>query len=75
MDQSSNLFSYCVGGFALFSTLVSVAMFSRGYLPTAQMKILTEILDETKSIYDKAEAEQLLPDEQFRRAVKKKLTT
>lgn len=73
MDQSANLFSYCVGGFALISTLVSIAIFSRGYLPTAQMKILTEYLDETKEIYEKAEADQLLPDERFRRAVRKKL--
>lgn len=37
------------------------------------MKILTEYLDETKEIYEKAEADQLLPDERFRRAVRKKL--
>lgn len=73
MDQSSNLFSYCIGGFALISTLASITIFSRGYLPAAQMKILTELLDETKMIYEKAEAEQLLPDENFRREARNDL--
>lgn len=37
------------------------------------MKILTELLDETKMIYEKAEAEQLLPDENFRREARNDL--
>lgn len=63
MDVSSNIFSYFVGGLALISTITSVLLYCRVYLPSAQMKVLEELLTETKVIYDKANLEGLLPRE------------
>ncbi|KAF9461975.1 hypothetical protein BDZ94DRAFT_757675 [Collybia nuda] len=61
MDSTSNAFSYAVGGLALFSTLASVLLYSRTYLPGAQMKVLDDLLVETRQIYEKASTEGLLP--------------
>ena len=43
------------------TTLVSLTLYSRTYLPGSQMKILDELLQETRQIYEKSDAEDLLP--------------
>ena len=61
MSQASNDFSYFVGGLALMSTALSLALFSSSYLPSNQMKILDGMVQETRQIYDNSAAEDLLP--------------
>jgi len=51
----------CIGGLALMSTAISLTLFSRSYLPSSQIKILDEVLRETRQIYDQSVAEELLP--------------
>lgn len=68
MDQSSNIFSYCVGAFALISTITSVSFYCQLYLPTSQLKQLDELLLETKRIYLKANDERLLVPDVFTEA-------
>ena len=55
------------------STIASIALFLRGYLPSAQIKVLDELFLETYSIFEKAIEDGLLPDETFRIAVRHKL--
>ena len=43
------------------SAVVSLTLCSRFYLPSSQMKILDELLQETRQIYEKSDAEDLLP--------------
>ena len=61
MSHESRDFSYFLGGLALMSTLISLLLCSRSYLPSIQMKILDELLQETKQIYETSEAEDLIP--------------
>ncbi|RDB20141.1 hypothetical protein Hypma_012976 [Hypsizygus marmoreus] len=61
MDAASNVFSYSVGAIALVSTVVSVLFFLRLFFPAPQMKILDAVLLETKTLYQKVDAEGLLP--------------
>jgi hypothetical protein len=61
MDSAQNIFSYCVGGLALVSTILSVLSYCRRYLPTTQLRRLDDLLVETKDIYRKANDEDLLP--------------
>jgi hypothetical protein len=60
MEPAQILFSYCVGALALFNTILSVLSYCRRYLPTTQLKLLDEILTETKNIFAKANDETLL---------------
>ncbi|KAF9463065.1 hypothetical protein BDZ94DRAFT_1259982 [Collybia nuda] len=73
-DKASNIFSFFLGGLALISAITSTILYYRAFLPTAQMKILDDLLRETKDIYVKAEAEGLLPGTLFRRQVCQQLT-
>lgn len=68
MAGAENTFNYFIGGLALLSTLFSMLVYLQCYLPGPQMKALDELLGETKSIYDKASAEGLLPPEMARKA-------
>ena len=52
-----------MGGVALMSTVASLTLYSRTYLPEPQMKILEELLQETRQIYEKSDAEDLLPSD------------
>ena len=61
MSQHSNEFSYFLGGLALMTTIVSLVLYTRTYLPSTQLKILDELLQETRQIYEKSDAEDLLP--------------
>jgi hypothetical protein len=61
MGAAETVFSYCVGGLALISTISSMLFYCRLYLPTTQLRLLDEILLETKDIYRKANEERLLP--------------
>ena len=62
MGQESTNFSYFLGGLALMSTVVSLMLCSSFYLPSSQMKILDELLQETRKIYDNSLSEDLIPD-------------
>jgi hypothetical protein len=59
--DAQNIFSYCVGGLALITTISSVLFYCGLYLPANQLKLLDELLIETKNIYHKANDEGLLP--------------
>lgn len=61
-------FNYFVGGLALLSTLFSMLLYINTYLPGPQMKVFDELLMETKTIFEKAIAETLLPPEMARKA-------
>jgi hypothetical protein len=74
MDRQLSLFSFSVGVLALVTTVVSVAMFLRGYFPSAQMKHLDELFDETHAIFEKAISDGLLPNETFRVIIGERLT-
>lgn len=72
-ESASNIFSFCLGGLALISAITSTVLYYRAFLPNAQMKILDDLLRETQGIYDKAEAEDLLPGALFRRQIRQQL--
>jgi len=61
MCTSANTFDYFVGVLALISTLVSIILYHKTYLPGTQIKLLFELLAETKAIYQIACADGLLP--------------
>ena len=65
-DNAANHFNFVVGilGFAI--TVASTALCCRAYLPATQMKVLDELLKETRTIYEKAEADDLFPSGDFR---------
>jgi hypothetical protein len=74
MDGQLNLFSFSVGVLALVSTVFSMVMFLRGQLPSARMKHLDELFDETNTIFQKAISDGLLPNEAFRVLIGERLT-
>ena len=74
MDKQSTLFSFCVGGLALVSTAVSLALYLRTYLPSAQIKVLDALFDETNGMFEKAIADGLLPNQTFQNRVRVRLT-
>jgi hypothetical protein len=63
MGTAQDIFSYSVGGLAVISTITSALFYCRLFLPSTRLKVLDELLVETKEIYQKAEAERLLPDD------------
>jgi hypothetical protein len=66
-SNSANLFNFAVGVFGFVTTVASVALFCRSYLPGAQMKILDELLKETRTIFEIADADGLFPSDAFRK--------
>jgi hypothetical protein len=60
MGLPENIFSYCVGGLALLSTIFSMLFFCRLYLPATQLKLLDELLAEMKDMHKKTHQEGLL---------------
>lgn len=64
--NKEDLFAYCLGGLAIISAVTSVALYSQSYLPGAQIRVLNELLCETREIYDKSHSDGLLSDD-FRR--------
>ena len=58
--SAQNVFSYCVGGLALISTVSSAIFYCGLYLPSTQLRLLDELLIETKNIYHKTTDEKLL---------------
>ncbi|GLB34250.1 hypothetical protein LshimejAT787_0111340 [Lyophyllum shimeji] len=65
---AESIFNYFVGGLALLSTLFSMLFYLNVYLPGPRMKAFDETLAETKTIYEKAQAEGLLPPDMSRKA-------
>ena len=63
MTAASQDLSYFLGGLALMSAVTSLGLYSRSYLPNAQIKILDELLHETGQIYEKSDAEDLIPND------------
>ncbi|KAF9010787.1 hypothetical protein BDQ17DRAFT_944029 [Cyathus striatus] len=61
MMSSADIFNYAVGALAVASAFISVTLYSRSYLPGAQIKVLEKILKNTKEIYQEAEADCALP--------------
>lgn len=70
---SEDIFNYYIGGLTLISTVVSIALYSRTYLAGAQIKILDELLQETRVIYEKSCTDGLLPAD-YRREVGVKIS-
>lgn len=65
---AESIFNYFVGGFALLSTIFSMLVYLHVYLPGPRMKAFDELLVETRNIYEKASADDLLPAEMSREA-------
>ena len=63
MSQASTDFSYFLGGLAVMSTIFSLAYGLQSYMPSNQMKILDELLLDTRQIYDKSLAGGFLPED------------
>jgi hypothetical protein len=63
MGGESTNFSFFLGGLTLMSAVISIILYSRSYLPTNQLKLLDELLRETREIYDKSIAQDLIPNE------------
>lgn len=66
MESPANNFNFVAGVFGFVVTIASAALCCRAYLPGTQMKILDELLKETRSIYEKANADNLFPSDDFR---------
>jgi hypothetical protein len=60
--SKEDIFDYYAGGLALFSTVVSIALYARTYVPAPQMVILDGLLCETRQTCDKCNADGLLPE-------------
>lgn len=60
---AEDLFNYFVGGLALISAAISAMLYCRAYLPGAQLKILDELLQETRVICDKSYNDGFLPED------------
>jgi hypothetical protein len=57
--NAANNFNFLAGVFGFIVTVASTALCCRAYLPGAQMKILDKLLKETRTIYEKADADDL----------------
>jgi len=67
-DSASNHFNFIAGVLGFIVTVASTTLCCRAYLPGAQMKILDELLTETRTIYEKANADDLFPSDNFRKS-------
>lgn len=67
-DSASSHFSFVAGVLGFAITIISAAACCRTYLPGTQMKILDELLKETRTIYEKADADGLFPSQNFKEA-------
>ncbi|KAF9011830.1 hypothetical protein BDQ17DRAFT_1420237 [Cyathus striatus] len=65
MISSQDIFNYATGALAFLSAIASTLLYYRQYLPGVQIKILDELLEETKGMYCKFEAEGLLSEGQL----------
>ena len=65
-DNAASHFNFIIGVLGFAVTIASTVLCFRTYLPGAQMKILDELLKETRSIYEKADADDLFPSGDFR---------
>lgn len=72
-DSVANNFNFIAGVLGFIVTVASTALCCRAYLPGAQMKILDELLKETRSIHEKADVEDLFPSDDFRKVSSTKL--
>ena len=73
-DSAANHFNFLAGVFGFIVTVASTALCCRAYLPGAQMRILDELLKETRTIYEKADADNLFPSDNFRKVSSTMLT-
>lgn len=60
MDRSSTIFGYYIGAFGLLTSVLSSAYFCHNYFPSAQLKVLDDLLRETQEYYEKARVDGLL---------------
>lgn len=63
---TETIFNYYIGGLTLISAMVSIALYSRTYLAGTQIKVLDELLQETRIIYEKSCTDGLLPPDYSR---------
>ena len=67
-NNAANNFNFVAGVLGFAITVVSAAAYCRSYLPGVQMKILDELLKETRTIYEKVETDNLFPSDTFRKS-------
>jgi uncharacterized protein YcaQ len=75
MDNAAftSIFGYVVGIISLIAMALSVFLF-RSHLPSRQIKVLDELLKDTRAIYEWADEAGLLPTTIFCITVKIRLT-
>ena len=67
MDNiAANHFSFIAGVLGFAVAMTSASALCRACFPSVQMKILDDLLRETRQIYEQADAENLFPSEIFR---------
>lgn len=76
MDSTSaNHFSFIAGVLGFVMAVTSASAWCRAYFPSVQMKILDDLLRETRQIYEQADTENLFPSEKFRKRSKSMLAS
>ena len=74
MDSiSANHFNFIAGVLGFVIAVTSASAWCRACFPSVQMKILDDLLRETRQIYEQADAENLFPSENFRKISKSML--
>ena len=74
MDSTSaSHFGFIAGVLGFVLAVTSASACCRGCFPSVQMKILDELLRETRQIYEQADSENLFPSDFFRKISKSML--
>jgi hypothetical protein len=74
MDSASaSHFNFIAGVLGFVIAVTSASAWCRACFPSVQMKILDDLLRETRQIYEQADAENLFPSENFRKMSKSML--
>lgn len=76
MDTTSaSHFSFIAGVLGFVIAVTSASAWCRACFPSVQMKILDDLLRETRQIYEQADTENLFPSEKFRKRSKSMLAS
>ena len=72
-NTSASNFSFIAGVFGFVIAVNSASAWCRACFPSVQMKILDDLLRETRQIYEQADTENLFPSEIFQKISKSML--
>ena len=72
-NTSASHFNFIAGVLGFVIAVASASAWGCACFPSVQMKILDDLLRETRQIYEQADAENLFPSEKFRKISKSML--